>query len=129
VSRDSISASNREDHLRMYETIQTETQRLHLTDIVSKAKSAERKLSLYALDNILWSLEDLNLNDRTTVPDEVVEQMRAFGIPYQPPIAIPDLIELVFTAQERFMNVEPEEINRVPTLEELEAYFEETRVA
>ena len=113
----------------MYETIQTETQRLQLTDIVSKAKSAERKLSLYALDNILWSLEDLNLNDRTTVPDEVVEQMRAFGIPYQPPIAIPDLIELVFTAQERFMNVEPEEINRVPTLEELEAYFEETRVA
>ena len=34
-----------------------------------------------------------------------------------------------FTAQERFMNVEPEEVNRVPTLEELEAYFEETRVA
>ena len=56
-------------------------------------------------------------------------QMRAFGIRYEPPIAIPDLIELVFTAQERFMNVEPEEVNRVPTLEELEAYFEETRVA
>jgi hypothetical protein len=113
----------------MYETIQSETQRLHLTDIVSKAKNAERKLSLYALDNILWSLEDLNLKDKTTVPDDVVEQIRAFGIPYEPPTSIPDLIELVFTAQERFMNVEPEEVNRVPTIEELEAYFEESRVA
>ena len=113
----------------MYETIQAETQRLHLTDIVSKAKSAERKLNLYALDNMLWSLEDLNLKDRTTVPHDVIEQLRAFGIPYQPDLSIPDLIELVFTAQERFMNVEPEELNRVPTLEELEAYFEETRVA
>jgi hypothetical protein len=113
----------------MYETIQSETQHLHLTDIVSKAKSAERKLRLYALDNILWSLEELNLKDKATVPDDVVEQMRAFGIPYEPRIPVPDLIELVFTAQERYMNVEPEEINRVPTLEELEAYFEESRVA
>ncbi|HYM51374.1 MAG TPA: hypothetical protein VET65_12500 [Candidatus Limnocylindrales bacterium] len=113
----------------MYETIQAETQRLHLTDLVSKARSAERKLNLYALDNILWSLEDLNLNERTTVPRDVVEQLRAFRIPYQPQIGIPDLIELVFTAQERYMNVEPEELNRVPTLEELEAYFEESRVA
>lgn len=113
----------------MYETIQAETQRLHLTDIVSKAKSAERKLNLYALDNILWSLEDLNLKDRTTVPNDVIEQLRASGIPYQPENSIPDLIELVFTAQERFMNVEPEELNRVPTLEELEAYFQESRVA
>jgi hypothetical protein len=113
----------------MYQTIQSQTQHLHLTDIFSKQKSAERKLSLYRLDNILWSLEDLNLKDQTTVPDEVVEQIRAFGIPYEPRISIPDLIELVFTAQERFMNVEPEEVNRVPTLEELEAYFDESRVA
>jgi hypothetical protein len=27
------------------------------------------------------------------------------------------------------MNVEPDEINRVPTIEELEAYFEQSRVA
>jgi hypothetical protein len=27
------------------------------------------------------------------------------------------------------MNVEPEEINRVPTIAELEAYFEQSRVA
>ena len=113
----------------MYETIQAETQKLHLTDLVSKAKSAERKLNLFALDNILWSLEDLNLKDKAAVPQDVVEQLRAFGIPYQPEISIADLIELVFTAQERFMNVEPEELNRVPTLEELEAYFEDSRVA
>jgi len=50
-------------------------------------------------------------------------------VPYAPGITIPDLIELVFTAQEEFMNVEPDEINRVPTIEELEVYFEQSRVA
>ena len=113
----------------MYETIQAETQRHRLISVLSKAREAERMLNLYALDNILWSLEDLNLKDKSEVPSEVVEQMRIFGIPYHPDIKVPDLIELVFTAQERYMNVEPEEVNRVPTLEELEAYFEETRVA
>ncbi len=63
------------------------------------------------------------------MPGEVVEQLLAFGVPYAPDVKIPDLIELVFTAQEQFMNVEPEEINRVPTMEELEAYFQEPRVA
>jgi hypothetical protein len=113
----------------MYETIQAETQRECLSAIVSKARDAERKLHLYALDNILWSLEDLNLKEKQEVPTDIVDQLRTLGIPYQPEVKVPDLIELVFVAQERFMNVEPEDGNRVPTLEELEAYFEESRVA
>lgn len=113
----------------IYEAIQAATQRTQLKQLLSTAQEAERKLNLYALDNILWSLEDLNLKERGVVPPEVVEQLQAFGIPYHTDIKVPDLIELVFTAQERFMNVEPEEANRVPTIEELEAYFEETRVA
>lgn len=113
----------------MYQTIQIETQQSRNRLLAQKAAEAERKMNLYALDNILASLEELNLKDRTVVPDDVVEQLLAFGIPYRPDIRVPDLIELVFTRQEQFMNVEPEETNRVPTLEELEAYFEETRVA
>jgi hypothetical protein len=74
-------------------------------------------------------LEELNLADKTIVPADVVNQLLAFRVPYTPDVKIPDLIELVFTAQEQFMNVEPEEINRVPTIEELEAYFEQSRVA
>lgn len=97
--------------------------------LASRAAEAKRKLSLYALDRILWSLEELNLAERTAVPGDIVEQLLAFRVPYSPEIQIPDLIELVFTAQEQFMNVEPEEVNRVPTIEELEAYFEQTRVA
>jgi hypothetical protein len=97
--------------------------------IATRAQEAKRKLSLYALDRILWALEELNLADRTQVPGHVVEQLLAFGVPYRPDVKIPDLIELVFTAQEQFMNVEPDEINRVPTMEELEAYFQEPRVA
>jgi hypothetical protein len=113
----------------MYEAIQTETQRTTLRVIAARAHEAKRKLSLYALDRILWTLEELNLADKSTVPPDVVAQLRAFGVPYTPDVKIPDLIELVFTAQEQFMNVEPEEINRVPTIEELEAYFEQSRVA
>ncbi len=113
----------------MYEAIQTETQRTTLRVMATRAEEAKRKLSLYALDRVLWALEELNLAERTTVPGDVVEQLRAFGVPFNHEIKIPDLIELVFTAQEQFMNVEAEEINRVPTIEELEAYFEQSRVA
>ena len=97
--------------------------------IATRAEGAKRKLSLYALDRILWALEDLNLAERSKVPGDVVEQLLSFGVPYTADVKIPDLIELVFTAQEQFMNVEPDEINRVPTIEELEAYFEQSRVA
>jgi crotonobetainyl-CoA:carnitine CoA-transferase CaiB-like acyl-CoA transferase len=113
----------------MYETIREETWRQRHEVLQRKAAEAERKLSLYALDNILWNLEELNLKERTIVPDDVVEQLTAYGVPYQPSVRIPDLIELVFTRQEHYMNVEPEDPGRVPTLEELEAYFEESRVA
>lgn len=97
--------------------------------IATRAEEAKRKLSLYALDRILWILEEMNLAERTRVPSDIAEQLLAFGVPYTPDVKIPDLIELVFTAQEQFMNVEPDEINRVPTIEELEAYFEQSRVA
>jgi hypothetical protein len=113
----------------MYEAIQTETQRTTLRVMATRAQAAKRKLSLYALDRILWSLEELNLAQRTVVPHDIVVQLLAFRVPYEPEVKIPDLIELVFTAQEQFMNVEPDEINRVPTIEELEAYFEQSRVA
>ena len=115
--------------LRIYEAIQTETQRTTLRVIATRAEEAKRKLSLYALDRILWALEEMNLAERTKVSRDLVEQLLAFGVPYAPDVKIPDLIELVFTAQEQFMNVEPDEINRVPTIEELEAYFEQSRVA
>lgn len=113
----------------MYEAIQTETQRTTLRVLANRAEEAKRKLSLYALDRILWALEELNLAEKTIVPRDLAERLLAFGVPYSPDIKIPDLIELVFTAQEQFMNVEPEEVNRVPTIEELEAYFEHSRVA
>jgi len=108
----------------MYQAIQQETQRTTLRVIATRAQDAKRKLSLYALDRVLWALEELNLAERTIVPRDLVKQLFAFGVPYSSDIKIPDLIELVFTAQEEFMNVEPDEINRVPTIEELEVYFE-----
>ena len=121
--------ASEEPSLRIYEAIQNETQRTTLRVIATRAQDAKRKLSLYALDRVLWALEEMNLAERTRVPGNIVEQLLAFGVPYTADVKIPDLIELVFTAQEQFMNVEPDEINRVPTIEELEAYFEQSRVA
>jgi hypothetical protein len=126
---DSQPLESEESSWIMYETIREETWRQRHEVLQRKAVEAERKLNLYALDNILWNLEELNLKERTIVPDDVVEQLTAYGVPYQPSVRIPDLIELVFTRQEHYMNVEPEDPGRVPTLEELEAYFEESRVA
>jgi hypothetical protein len=126
---DSQPFESEESFWIMYETIREETWRQRHEVLQRKAAEAERKVSLYALDNILWNLEELNLKERTIVPDDVVEQLTAYGVPYQPSVRIPDLIELVFTRQEHYMNVEPEDPGRVPTLEELEAYFEESRVA
>ena len=126
---DSQPFESEESSWIMYETIREETWRQRHEVLQRKAVEAERKLNLYALDNILWNLEELNLKERTIVPDDVVEQLTAYGVPYQPSVRIPDLIELVFTRQEHYMNVEPEDPGRVPTLEELEAYFEESRVA
>src|SRR5438128_9924624 len=108
----------------MYQTLQQETQRTTLRVIATRAQDAKRKLSLYALDRILWGLEELSLAERTIVPRHLVEQLRAFGVPYAPDISIPDLIEFVFTAQDEFMNVDQAEINRVTTIEQLAAYFE-----
>jgi hypothetical protein len=126
---DSQPFESEESSWIMYETIREETWRQRHEVLQRKAVEAERKLNLYALDNILWNLEELNLKERTIVPDDVIEQLTAYGVPYQPSVRIPDLIELVFTRQEHYMNVEPEDPGRVPTLEELEAYFEESRVA
>ncbi len=126
---DSQPFESEESSWIMYETIREETWRQRHEVLQRKAVEAERKLNLYALDNILWNLEELNLKERTIVPDDVIEQLMAYGVPYQPSVRIPDLIELVFTRQEHYMNVEPEDPGRVPTLEELEAYFEESRVA
>src|SRR5438094_10521949 len=96
----------------MYQTIQQETQRTTLRVIATRAEDAKRKLSLYALDRVLWALEEMNLAERTRVSGEIVEQLLAIGVPYTPDVKIPDLIKLVVTTQEPFRNVEPAELIR-----------------
>src|ERR1700675_1349000 len=76
------SKASEESILRIYEAIQTETQRTTLRVMATRAEEAKRKLSLYALDRVLWALEELNLAERTTVPGDLVEQLRAFGVPF-----------------------------------------------
>ncbi len=89
----------------------------------AKRQANYRRSALKALDVLLDQLEDLNLRDRMAVPLPLARRLMRAGIRYRPSIRIPDLIELVFARQERYMLTPPERGHRVPTIEELEVYF------
>jgi hypothetical protein len=63
----------------------------------------ERRQSLRRLDDLLETLEQLNLHDRTDLTDEVVEHLVLLGIesPYDTPI--PQLIERVWAMQQPYL--------------------------
>src|SRR6266550_1504574 len=56
----------------------------------------ERRGGLRRLDDILESLEQLNLHDKTELPDHVAEALVMLGIEQPHAIAIPKLIESVW---------------------------------
>jgi hypothetical protein len=107
-----------------YHTISVQTELERRRALAVRNNGARRRATLAALDDMLEQLEQLNLNDRAVVPAELAQQLVRFGISYHPAVGIPDLIELVFSRQEQFMLTAPERGSRVPSVEELEAYFE-----
>ncbi len=54
---------------------------------------SERRGGLRRLDDILESLEQLNLHDKTELPDHVAEALVMLGIEQPHSIPIPQLIE------------------------------------
>lgn len=102
-------------------SLQTELNRRH--EVAAKRQSNHRRSTLKALDGLLEQLEQLNLRDRTVVPMPLARRLLRAGVRFRARISIPHLIELVFARQERYMLTPPERGHRVPTLEELEAYF------
>ncbi|MFI5283700.1 MAG: hypothetical protein ACHQ0J_11320 [Candidatus Dormibacterales bacterium] len=63
----------------------------------------ERRLSLRRLDDILETLEQLNLHDRTELPDAVAEALVLIGIETPHDIPIPQLIERVWAMQQPYL--------------------------
>ena len=57
---------------------------------------SERRGGLRRLDDILESLEQLNLHDKTELPDHVAEALVMLGIEQPHAISIPQLIERVW---------------------------------
>src|SRR5713226_1826803 len=64
---------------------------------------SERRGGLRRLDDILESLEQLNLHDKTELPDHVAEALVMLGIEQPHSIAIPQLIEKVWAMQQPYL--------------------------
>ena len=64
---------------------------------------SERRQGLRRLDDILESLEQLNLHDKTELPDHVTESLVMLGIEQPHAIPIPQLIERVWAMQQPYL--------------------------
>jgi hypothetical protein len=65
----------------------------------------ERRQSLRRLDDILETLEQLNLHDRTELSDHAAERLVMLGIREPHSIPIPQLIERVWAMQQPFLTI------------------------
>ena len=65
-----------------------------------RPEDQERRSSLRRLDDILETLEQMNLHDRTELNDQLAERLILLGIDRPHSIAIPQLIEKVWALQQ-----------------------------
>lgn len=68
-----------------------------------QAGDQERRSGLRRLDDILESLEQLNLHDKTELPDHIAEALVMLGIEGPHGIPIPQLIERVWAMQQPYL--------------------------
>ena len=62
-----------------------------------------RRQGLRRLDDILETLEQLNLHDKTELPDPVAEALVLLGIDHPHSVPIPQLIERVWAMQQPYL--------------------------
>lgn len=68
-----------------------------------QAEDQERRLTLRRLDDILETLEQMNLHDRTELNDQLAERLVMLGIERPHTIAVPQLIERVWAMQQPYL--------------------------
>ena len=66
-----------------------------------------RRLQLHRLDTLLSALEDLNLKGTFDVPTHLAMRLRAAGVGHPSTASVSEVIDLVFRAQERFLQPLP----------------------
>jgi hypothetical protein len=62
-----------------------------------------RRQGLRRLDDILETLEQLNLHDKTELPDHVAEALVLLGIDAPHSVPVPQLIERVWAMQQPYL--------------------------
>ncbi|TMC90624.1 MAG: hypothetical protein E6J12_06875 [Chloroflexi bacterium] len=67
------------------------------------AEDQERRSTLRRLDDILETLEQMNLHDRTEISDNLAERLIMLGIEHPHNIAVPQLIEKVWAMQQPYL--------------------------
>jgi hypothetical protein len=67
------------------------------------AEDQERRSTLRRLDDILETLEQMNLHDRTELNDQLAERLVMLGIERPHTIAVPQLIERVWAMQQPYL--------------------------
>jgi DNA-binding response OmpR family regulator len=75
----------------------------HLAALVDRQSDQERRQSLRRLDDMLETLEQLNLHDRTELTDHAAERLVMLGIREPHTIPIPQLIEHVWAMQQSYL--------------------------
>ena len=68
-----------------------------------RPQDQERRSSLRRLDDILETLEQMNLHDRTEIDDLLAERLILLGIERPHSIPIPQLIERVWAMQQPYL--------------------------
>lgn len=63
----------------------------------------ERRRSLRRLDDLLETLEQLNLHDRTKLPPFIAERLTALGVEEPTKIPVTQLIEQVWAMQQPYL--------------------------
>jgi hypothetical protein len=70
---------------------------------VIRAEDQERRSTLRRLDDILETLEQMNLHDRTELNDSLAERLIMLGIEHPHSIGVPQLIEKVWAMQQPYL--------------------------
>jgi hypothetical protein len=70
---------------------------------VVHAEDQERRGTLRRLDDILETLEQMNLHDRTELSDNLAERLILLGIERPHSIPVPQLIEKVWAMQQPYL--------------------------
>jgi len=70
---------------------------------VVHAEDQERRGTLRRLDDILETLEQMNLHDRTELSDNLAERLILLGIERPHSIPVPQLIERVWAMQQPYL--------------------------